>query len=120
MPRSRTPAGPWRSSVTRFGLCDKVEGKTAVLVAVDETLVGLIAVADVLREEAAAVVADLSDQGLEIWMVSGDNIRTAQAIAGQAGIENVLADVLPAGKVKKIEELQAEGKVVAMVGDGTV
>ena len=57
--------------------------------------------------------------GIEVWMVSGDNVRTAQAIAGQAGIKNVVADVLPAGKVAKIKELQEErGLVTAMVGDG--
>ena len=85
------------------------EGKTAMLVARGSHIVGLVAVADTIRRESAAVVAALKERGIEVWMLTGDNARTAQAIAGQAGIENVLADVLPGEKAAKIKELQEAG-----------
>ncbi|MCL6593340.1 MAG: heavy metal translocating P-type ATPase, partial [Alicyclobacillus sp.] len=93
-------------------------GKTAVLVAQDERLLGAIAIADTLKPDAAETVKQLKDMGIEVWMITGDQARTAQAIAQQAGISNVLAGVLPADKAAKVEALRKEGRVVAMVGDG--
>ncbi|WPD18321.1 heavy metal translocating P-type ATPase [Thermaerobacter composti] len=96
------------------------QGKTVMLVAVDGRLAGLIAVADTLKETAPEAVAALHELGLEVWMITGDNARTARAVARQAGIpeERVLAEVLPADKAAKVRELQARGRKVAMVGDG--
>ncbi|HVG01175.1 MAG TPA: heavy metal translocating P-type ATPase [Chloroflexia bacterium] len=93
-------------------------GKTAMLVSADDKLVGLLAVADTLKPEAATAVARLKALGVEVAMVTGDNRATAQAIAAQAGIDRVFAEVSPAGKAEVVRRLQAEGKVVAMVGDG--
>jgi Cu+-exporting ATPase len=94
------------------------EGKTAVHVAIDERPAGIIGVADTLRPEAAEGVSDLKRLGLEVAMLTGDNRRTAEAIAHQAGIDRVLAEVLPGDKVDEVRRLQAEGHRVAMVGDG--
>ena len=94
------------------------QGKTAVLLATDGSLAGIIAVADTLRPEAVEAIARLRKQGLSIVMITGDNARTAQAIAEQAGIERVLAEVLPQDKANEVKRLQDEGQVVAMVGDG--
>jgi Cu+-exporting ATPase len=93
-------------------------GKTPMFVAVDGRGVGLVAVADTVKPDAAAAVAALRAQGLEVVMLTGDNERTAQAVARQVGIERVLAGVLPAGKAAEVKRLQAEGRRVAMVGDG--
>ena len=93
-------------------------GRTAVLVAVDGQGVGVIALADAVRETSAAAVAALHDLGVEVVMLSGDNEATAQRIAGQLGIDTVIAEVLPGDKAAKIVELQNAGKKVAMVGDG--
>ena len=93
-------------------------GKTAMLLAVEGEPAGVIAVADTLKETSAEAVADLQRLGVEVVMLTGDNRRTAQAIAAQAGIERVLAEVLPEHKYEEIERLKAAGKVVAMVGDG--
>ena len=94
------------------------EGKTVMLVAVDGAAAGLIAVADTIKETSARAVAELKRMGVEVAMITGDNPRTANAIAAQLGIDRVLAEVLPAGKAEAVKALQAEGKVVAMVGDG--
>ncbi|MEM2939912.1 MAG: heavy metal translocating P-type ATPase, partial [Candidatus Bathyarchaeia archaeon] len=94
------------------------QGKTVMLLAVDGEMVGLIAVMDIPKEEAAGAVKMLKDMGLEVMMLTGDNERTAKAVAGQLGIERVIANVLPWEKVNIIKRLQGEGKVVAMVGDG--
>jgi Cu+-exporting ATPase len=94
------------------------EGKTAVAVSVDGQPAGAIAIADTVKPEAAAAVHRLVGMGLEVWMITGDNRRTAEAVARQAGIERVLAGVLPEGKVAEVRKLQAAGKKVAMVGDG--
>jgi Cu+-exporting ATPase len=94
------------------------EGKTAMLISCAQAVAAIIAVADTIRPESKEVVESLGTLGINVWMVSGDNVRTAKAIARQAGINNVLADVLPEGKVAKIKELQEEGFVTAMVGDG--
>ncbi|GAA3164290.1 heavy metal translocating P-type ATPase [Blastococcus jejuensis] len=93
-------------------------GRTAVLVAVDNRVAGVIALADAARETSAAAVAALHDLGVEVVMLSGDNEATARRIAGQLGIDTVIAEVLPGDKATKISELQRAGKRVAMVGDG--
>ncbi len=94
------------------------EGKTPMFVVVDGAMAGMIGVADVLKPDSAAAVRNLEALGLEVYMITGDNRRTAEAIARQAGIRNVLAEVLPEHKAQAVKELQAAGKVVAMVGDG--
>jgi len=93
-------------------------GKTAMLLAYDGRLAGVIAVADVVKEEAAEAIAALKRMGIDVYMITGDNRRTARAIAAQVGIENVLAEVLPEQKAAEVERLRREGKIVAMVGDG--
>jgi Cu+-exporting ATPase len=94
------------------------QGRTAMYAAVDGRLLGLATVADTVKEDSAAAIAALQRLGLETVMITGDNARTAQAIAGQAGIGRVLAEVLPDGKAEQIRRLQAQGKRVGMVGDG--
>jgi Cu+-exporting ATPase len=94
------------------------EGKTAMLVGCDGALAGVIAVADTLKPEAKEAVAALRSTGAEVILLTGDNRRTANAIARELGIDRVIAEVLPADKAKVIQDLQAQGKVVAMVGDG--
>ncbi len=94
------------------------EGKTAMLVALDNEIVGIIAVADTLKENSAEAVRELHDMGFSVVMITGDNRRTADAIAKQVGIDRVLSEVLPEDKAVEIKKLQAEGKKVAMVGDG--
>jgi P-type Cu+ transporter len=94
------------------------EGKTAVLTAENGRAIGVIAIADTLRPEAAEAVAELRRLGLQVAMLTGDNRRTAEAIAAQAGIDHVLAEVLPDAKAAEIRRLQDEGRRVAMVGDG--
>ncbi|KKU03407.1 MAG: Copper-exporting P-type ATPase A [Candidatus Amesbacteria bacterium GW2011_GWB1_47_26] len=94
------------------------EGKTAMILAVNGTVEGLIAVADTLKENSLTAVLALQKMGFKLLMLTGDNQRTAQAIAGQIGIQNVLAEVLPANKALEIKKLQQQGSVVAMVGDG--
>jgi len=94
------------------------EGKTVVYLAFAGRLLALIAAADVLKPEAPATVAALRALGLEVVMLTGDNRRTADAIARQAGIDRVLAEVLPEDKVRQVVALRGEGRLVAMVGDG--
>ncbi len=94
------------------------EGKTAMFVVVEGRLVGVIGVADLLKPEATAAVHGLQALGLEVYMLTGDNRRTAEAVAAQADIRHVLAEVLPDRKAETISELQRSGRVVAMVGDG--
>lgn len=94
------------------------EGKTAMMIAIDGELVGIIAVADQIKDTSKKAIEKLEKMGLEVYMITGDNERTANAIAKQVGIKNVLADVLPENKASKVEELKAEGKNVGMVGDG--
>jgi Cu+-exporting ATPase len=93
-------------------------GKTAVLVAVNERLVGAIAAADRLKPGAPDAVAQLQRLGLKVVMLTGDNLATATAIANQLAIPDFVAEVLPDGKVEEVKRLQRSGKVVAMVGDG--
>jgi P-type Cu+ transporter len=96
----------------------RAEGRPGVRVTVDGAEAGAIEVADTIRPEAAEAVRRLRALGLEVCMITGDNRATAEAVARDAGIANVLAGVLPEGKVAQVKRLQAEGKRVAMVGDG--
>jgi len=93
-------------------------GSSVSLLAVDGHLVALWAVEDELREESILVISELAAKGIEVWMLTGDNARTAQYIAEKVGIKHIMAEVLPQDKASKIEELQAKGKKVGMVGDG--
>ena len=94
------------------------EARTPMFVAVDGRLAGLLAVTDPLKASSADAVSRLRAAGLDVVMLTGDNERTARAVASEAGIQRVVAGVLPEGKVAEISRLQAEGRVVAMVGDG--
>ena len=94
------------------------EGKTPMYLAVDGRLAGVLAVADVVKESSAAAIKALRELGIEVTMLTGDNRRTAEAIAARVGVDRVLAEVLPADKAAEVKRLQGEGKAVAMVGDG--
>ena len=94
------------------------EGKTAVLIATDGSLSGAVAIADTLKETTRAAIKRLKEMGLNVVMITGDNERTANAIAKQVGIENVIAEVLPQDKSEEVKRLQETGEVVAFVGDG--
>jgi len=94
------------------------EGKTVMLLSVDKKLSGIIAVADTVKDSAKAGVEALQKKGVEVVLMTGDNERTAHAIASQLGIKRVLAEVLPDQKEAEVRKIQEEGKVVAMVGDG--
>ncbi|HEY6041882.1 MAG TPA: heavy metal translocating P-type ATPase, partial [Anaerolineae bacterium] len=106
------------TALDRLGEKFEGEGKTSMFVAVDGRCAGLIAVADSLKPEAAQAVNELGKLGIQVYMLTGDNQRTAQAIAKQLGIEKFFAQVLPQDKEAKIRELQKQNQVVAMVGDG--
>ena len=93
-------------------------GSTPVFVALDGVVEGVIGVEDALKDESAAAVAALRDRGIEVVMLTGDNTRTAQAVAASLGIDRVVAEVLPSDKAEKVRQIMAEGKTVAMVGDG--
>ncbi|MFD0716873.1 heavy metal translocating P-type ATPase [Paenibacillus sp. GCM10027626] len=93
-------------------------GKTAMLVAIDNRYAGMVAVADTIKETSKAAVSRLKEMGIQVIMITGDNERTAKAIAAQVGIDHVRAEVLPEGKAEEVKKLQAKGKKVAMVGDG--
>jgi Cu+-exporting ATPase len=107
-------AAPLEQAASAF----EAEGKTAILVALDGVAAGVLAVADTLKPGSAEAIAALRELGLEVAMISGDNARTAEAIAAQVGIERVLAEVLPSDKAQEIRHLQDAGQLVAMVGDG--
>jgi Cu+-exporting ATPase len=94
------------------------EGKTPMFVVLDGAVSGVIGVADVLKPDSVQAVRALEALGLEVYMITGDNQRTAEAIARHVGISHVLAEVLPERKAQEVKELQKAGKVVAMVGDG--
>jgi len=103
--------------------CDKIDkheadAKTIIAVAYDRELVGVIAVADSLKEGARAAIEHLRAEGIETVMITGDNRRTAEAIAKEIGIDRVFAEVLPQDKAKQVGELQQNGQRVAFVGDG--
>ena len=94
------------------------KGKTVMFLGIDNQVVGIIALADTLKPNAKAAVDALHNMGIEVVMITGDNWRTAEAIAREVGIDRVLAEVLPEHKAQEVKKLQQEGKVVAMVGDG--
>ena len=96
----------------------ETDGKTAMLVGLDGALAGIVAVADTLKPEAQEAVSALQQEGIEVVLLTGDNQRTAHAIAAQLGITQVIAEVLPGDKARIIQDLQQKGKAVAMVGDG--
>jgi Cu+-exporting ATPase len=111
----------WAVSVSPLsGEADRlsVDGKTPMYVAIDGSLAAVVAVADPIKETSREAIGRFHEMGLEVVMLTGDNRRTAEAVARQAGIDRVVAEVLPDGKVAEIARLQGEGKVVAMVGDG--
>jgi P-type Cu+ transporter len=95
-----------------------MDGKTPIFVAVDGAFAGLVAVADPIKPESKDAVAALQRMGLEVVMMTGDNRRTADAVARQVGVTRVFAEVLPADKARHVKELQAGGRLVGMVGDG--
>ena len=106
--------GPVQSDIDRL----QAEAKTVITIAANAQAVGVIAVADTIKEGAAEAIRELADLGLTVIMVTGDNRRTAEAIGRQVGVERVLAEVLPGDKAKEIEKLQKENLAVGMVGDG--
>lgn len=94
------------------------EGKTAMLLSLDNKLSGIIAVADQIKETSKKAIEELKSMGLDVYMITGDNERTAKAIAKEVGITNILAEVLPENKAEVVEEIKSRGKNVGMVGDG--
>ncbi|MHA1770744.1 MAG: heavy metal translocating P-type ATPase [Candidatus Thorarchaeota archaeon] len=94
------------------------QGKTVIYAAMDGRALGLLGVADKLKDGSAAAVDALKSEGIDVWMITGDRATTAQSIAHSIGIDNVLAEVMPADKASKVHELQEQGRKVAMVGDG--
>ncbi|RSD26249.1 heavy metal translocating P-type ATPase [Mesobacillus subterraneus] len=96
----------------------ELEGKTAMMIAIGNKINGIVAVADTVKETAKTAIEELKSLGIEVYMLTGDNTRTARAIAAQVGVENVIAEVLPEEKANHVKELQLQGKKVAMVGDG--
>lgn len=96
----------------------QAEAKTAMLVAVDGTVAGIIAVADTVKDGSVEAIESLHNMGLEVAMITGDNQKTAEAIATQVGVDTVMAEVLPDGKSMEVKKLQSDRAIVAMVGDG--
>lgn len=96
----------------------ETEGKTAMMIAINDKVNGIVAVADTVKDTARIAIEELKSLGIEVYMLTGDNTRTAKAIAAQVGVDNVIAEVLPEEKANHVKELQLKGKKVAMVGDG--
>ncbi|WP_278294226.1 copper-translocating P-type ATPase [Caloranaerobacter azorensis] len=94
------------------------QGKTAMILSINGRVEGIIAVADTVKEHSREAIKQLKSMGIEVYMITGDNERTANAIAREVGIENVIAEVLPEHKAQEVEKLKAQGKKVGMVGDG--
>lgn len=94
------------------------EGKTTMILSLDNILSGVLAVADRIKDTSKQAIEELISLGLDVYMITGDNLRTAQAIAKEAGITNILAEVLPESKAEALERIKAEGRCVGMVGDG--
>ena len=94
------------------------QGKTTVYVARDSEPLALLAISDTLKESSSIAISELSDQGIDVWMITGDKEKTAHAIAKKIGVENVMAEVMPADKAEKVKELQSQGRIVAFTGDG--
>lgn len=114
MEREKITVAPIEKQITEL----ENMGKTVMMLARNQKLVGIIAVADTVKESAREGVKKLQHMGIEVVMITGDNTRTANAIAKQIGITRVLAEVLPEEKEKEVKKIQQEGKVVAMIGDG--
>jgi Cu+-exporting ATPase len=106
--------GKFERKITRL----EEQGKTVMILATKTKVLGLIGVADTIKETSKEAVEKLTKMGIEVWMITGDNARTAHAIAAQVGITNVLAEVLPQDKANEVKKLQDRGIKVAMVGDG--
>ncbi|MCK6258448.1 heavy metal translocating P-type ATPase [Fictibacillus sp. KIGAM418] len=94
------------------------QGKTVMLAAIDGEYSGMVAVADTIKETSKEAISRLKAMNIDVWMITGDNTRTAKAIADQAGIEQTIAEVLPEGKAEEVKKLQQKGRKTAMVGDG--
>lgn len=114
MEQAGIPHTPAKTTLERL----EQEGKTAMLLALNKELIGVIAVADAIKETSRQAVAKMQEMGIQVYMITGDNRTTAEAIAAEVGIRHVLAEVLPEHKAAEVEKLKKEGKVVAMVGDG--
>ena len=114
MTDNKIDAGAWEEKIINL----ESQGKTVMIVSVADGAIGLIAVADVLKKESIGAIKVLKKNNITVWMLTGDNERTAKAIATEVGIENVMSEVLPDKKSEKVRELQAQGKIVAMIGDG--
>lgn len=110
----KLPIDSWETIVNHLA----EEGKTPMYIALNDNLAGIIAVADTVKANSKKAIERLHHMGLEVAMITGDNQKTASAIAKQVGIDRILAEVLPQDKAKEVKKLQAEGKKVAMVGDG--
>jgi Cu+-exporting ATPase len=96
----------------------ELQGKTVLIVGIGKQVSGIIALADVLKEDSKRAINAFKNSGREVWLITGDNERVANAVAKQLGIENVMAQAKPIDKMEKIKELQSNGKIVAMIGDG--
>ena len=114
MTDNKIDAGAWEEKIINL----ESQGKTVMIVSVADGAIGLIAVADVLKKESIGAIKVLKKNNITVWMLTGDNERTAKAIATEVGIENVMSEVLPDKKSEKVRELQNQGKIVAMIGDG--
>jgi len=111
------------SDITLDSIEDRIEqleaeGKTVILLSVDEQVRGLLAVADKVKESSRTAIQTLKAMGLEVYMITGDNRRTAEAIGREVGVDQVMAEVLPESKARAVEQIRKQGKTVAMVGDG--
>jgi len=107
----------WKDNLDQIDSYRK-EGKTAILVSVDNLLVGVLAVADTVKDNAKQIIQELKDMGLDVLMITGDNLLVAKSIGAQVGINRIRAEVLPGDKAEEIKKLQDNKEIVAMVGDG--